>query len=83
MILIKRYQNGKMYDTSESSYVSHKEILFMVLDEVEFQVIQNINKRVITNEILLELIALREKHIPTLTTHDLIIELKKNSLGAA
>lgn len=51
--LIKKYGNRKLYDTSDSSYITLKEILTLVNEGKEpIQVIDNKTKQDITPEVL-------------------------------
>lgn len=52
MILIKKYDNRKLYDTSLSAYTTYKELLNYVLKDVKFRVIHHKTKGDITQETL-------------------------------
>lgn len=51
MILIKKYKNRKLYDTSQQKYVSLKDINELVRKRQDFEVIENSTKTNITKEV--------------------------------
>ena len=51
MILIKKYKNRKLYDTSQQKYVSLKDINKLVRKRQDFEVIENSTKTNITKEV--------------------------------
>lgn len=61
MIVIKRYQNRKLYDTSESCYVTLEEIETKICEGLQIQVIDNKTKKDITSKTLLQVIHNKEK----------------------
>jgi len=54
--LIKRYENRKMYDTEEKSYISFEEIANLIRKGVDVQVIDNKTNEDITPQTLTQLI---------------------------
>lgn len=60
-ILIKKYKNRKLYDTSQSSYVTLEEIGESVRDGFEVRVVENATKKDITAETLLQIMFERER----------------------
>lgn len=60
-ILIKKYKNRKLYDTSQSSYVTLEEIGQSIGDGLQVRVIENATKKDITAETLLQIMFERER----------------------
>lgn len=59
--IIKRYQNRKLYDTHESSYVTLDEIAKMIRNGEDLRVIDNKTKNDITSATLTQLLFESEK----------------------
>jgi len=58
--LIKKYPNRRLYDTSESRYITLDEVRAMVLGEIPFKVIDRQSEEDITRNILLQIIMEQE-----------------------
>ena len=58
--LIKKYPNRRLYDTSESRYITLDEVRAMVLSEIPFKVIDRQSEEDITRNILLQIIMEQE-----------------------
>ena len=58
--LIKKYPNRRLYDTAISKYITLDEVRQMVLDGVEFKVIDKKTSEDITRNILLQIIMEQE-----------------------
>jgi polyhydroxyalkanoate synthesis repressor PhaR len=54
--LIKRYQNRKMYDTSEKTYVNLNDIEAMIRENIEVKIIDNVTGEDITRQVLIQLV---------------------------
>jgi polyhydroxyalkanoate synthesis regulator protein len=54
--LIKKYPNRRLYDTSESRYITLEEVREMVLKEIPFKVVDRQSDEDITRNILLQII---------------------------
>lgn len=54
--LIKKYPNRRLYDTESSAYVTLAEIRQLVLDHVEFQVVDAKTQQDLTRNILMQII---------------------------
>ncbi len=50
--VIKKYPNRRLYDTALSRYITHEEILQLVIDEVKSVVIDKRTRKDITRPIL-------------------------------
>lgn len=59
--IIKKYPNRRLYDTEISRYITLEEVRQLVLDHVEFVVIDKRSKDDITRSILLQVIAEQEE----------------------
>ncbi len=58
--IIKKYPNRRLYDTVESRYITLADIRRLVLERVEFAVIDKKSQADITRSILLQVIAEQE-----------------------
>jgi len=58
--IIKKYPNRRLYDTEESQYITLAEVRKLVVDGVEFRVLDQQTQADITNAILLQVIAEQE-----------------------
>lgn len=58
--LIKKYPNRRLYDTSESRYITLEEVREMVLKEIPFKVVDRQSNEDITRNILLQIIMEQE-----------------------
>lgn len=63
-VIIKRYQNRKLYDTNQSCYVTLAEISEQVINGQDILVIDNKTKTDITNATLLTAIYEQERRLP-------------------
>jgi len=59
--LIKKYPNRRLYDTAISSYITLADVKNLVLDGVDFEVIDTKTKADITRSVLLQIIAEEEQ----------------------
>ena len=55
-VIIKKYANRRLYNTSSSSYITLDDLAVMVRDEVDFQVIDAKSGKDITHSILTQII---------------------------
>ena len=62
MRIIKKYPNRRLYDTSQSSYVTLEDVKKLVMTKEEFQVIDSRSGDEITRSILLQIISEQESH---------------------
>lgn len=58
--IIKKYPNRRIYDTKDSKYITLGDVRSMVVDGVDFQVIDTQSKKDITRSILLQIIIEQE-----------------------
>ena len=59
--IVKRYQNRKLYDTSESCYVTLEDISEMIKEGEDIQVIDNQSKEDLTSVTMAQIIFEEEK----------------------
>ncbi|WP_414829482.1 polyhydroxyalkanoate synthesis repressor PhaR [Alteromonas sp. H39] len=76
MIIIKKYPNRRLYDTSRSQYVNLDYIKTLIEDSKEFQVIDSKSEDDITKSILLQIISESETNDnQSLLTNSLLKQL--------
>lgn len=80
--IIKRYQNRKLYDTHESSYVTLDEIAKMIKNGEDLRVIDNKTKNDITAATLTQLLYESERKAKTQPPVDLLKEIIRNGDGS-
>ena len=70
--IIKKYPNRRVYDTETSQYIKIDDLRNMVMDGIEFQVIDTQSKEDVTRNVLLQIILEQESEKnPLLTTDNL------------
>ena len=77
-----RYQNRKLYDTHESSYVTLDEIAKMIKAGEDLRVIDNKTKNDITASTLTQLLYESEKKAKTQPSVDLLKEIIRHGDGS-
>ncbi len=82
MKIIKRYQNRKLYDTHESTYVTLDEIAKMIKGGEEIRVIDNKTKNDITAATLTQLLYESERKAKTQPSVDLLKEIIRHGDGS-
>jgi polyhydroxyalkanoate synthesis repressor PhaR len=80
--IIKRYQNRKLYDTHESSYVTLDEIAKMIKGGEDLRVIDNKTKNDITAATLTQLLYESEKKSKTQPSVELLKEIIRHGDGS-
>lgn len=80
--VIKRYQNRKLYDTHESSYVTLDEIAKMIRNGEEIRVIDNKTKNDITAGTLTQLLYESERKAKTQPSVNLLKAIIRNGDGS-
>lgn len=80
--IIKRYQNRKLYDTHESSYVTLDEIAKMIRNGEELKVIDNKTKNDITAATLTQLLYESEKKLKAQPSVELLKEIIRTGDGS-
>ena len=80
--IIKRYQNRKLYDTHESSYVTLDEIAKMIRNGENLRVIDNKTKNDITAVTLTQLLYESERKAKTQPSVNLLKEIIRHGDGS-
>ena len=80
--IIKRYQNRKLYDTHESSYVTLDEIAKMIRNGEDLRVIDNKTKNDITASTLTQLLYESEKKAKHQPSVDMLKEIIRHGDGS-
>lgn len=80
--IIKKYPNRRLYDTEESRYITLHDIRQLVMDKVEFQVIDKQSGEDITRGILLQVITEQEQTGDPLLSLDVLTGIIRSYGGA-
>ncbi|MGB5564660.1 MAG: polyhydroxyalkanoate synthesis repressor PhaR [Sedimenticolaceae bacterium] len=81
--LIKKYPNRRLYDTTESRYITLDEVREMVLREISFKVVDRQSNEDITRNILLQIIMEQESGGSPLFSADVLSRFIRNYGEAA
>lgn len=73
--VIKKYPNRRLYDTEESRYITLAEIRRLVLDRVDFVVIDKKSQKDITRSILLQVITDQEQKGEPVMSRDFLSQV--------
>jgi polyhydroxyalkanoate synthesis repressor PhaR len=73
--VIKKYPNRRLYDTVESRYITLDDVRRLVLDGVEFNVIDKRSQQDITRPVLLQVISELEQRNGTVLSQDFLAQL--------
>jgi len=73
--IIKKYPNRRLYDTVESRYITLDDVRRLVLDRVDFRVIDKRTQKDITRPVLIQVIANQEQGGGTILSQDFLTEL--------
>jgi polyhydroxyalkanoate synthesis repressor PhaR len=79
---IKKYPNRRLYDTVESRYITLSDIRRLVIDRVDFLVIDKKSQEDITRSILLQVIAEQEHGVEPLMSRDFLSQIIRSYGGA-
>ncbi|NJO12849.1 MAG: polyhydroxyalkanoate synthesis repressor PhaR [Gammaproteobacteria bacterium] len=80
--VIKKYPNRRLYDTVESRYITLSDIRRLVLEKVDFVVIDKKSQEDITRSILLQVIAEQEHQGDPLMSQDFLSQVIRSYGGA-
>ena len=69
---IKKYPNRRLYDTEESRYITLADVRRLVLEKVDFVVIDKKSSKDITRNILLQVISEQEQHGDPIMSRDFL-----------
>jgi polyhydroxyalkanoate synthesis repressor PhaR len=81
--VIKKYPNRRLYDTAESRYITLEDVRKLVVDQVEFVVMDKKTQEDITNGILLQVIAEQEHGSDPLMSRDFLAQIIRSYGGGA
>jgi polyhydroxyalkanoate synthesis repressor PhaR len=79
---IKKYPNRRLYDTVESRYITLSDIRRLVIERVDFVVIDKKSQEDITRSILLQVIAEQEQGVEPLMSRDFLSQVIRSYGGA-
>src|SRR5512138_3679866 len=80
--VIKKYPNRRLYDTVESRYITLADIRRLVMDRIDFVVIDKKSQEDITRSILLQVIAEQEHAGEPLMSQDFLSQIIRSYGGA-
>lgn len=80
--VIKKYPNRRLYDTVESRYITLADVRRLVIERVEFVVIDKKTQQDITRNILLQVIAEQEHDGEPVMSRDFLSQLIRSYGGA-
>ena len=80
--VVKKYPNRRLYDTVESRYITLADIRRLVMDKVDFVVIDKKSQEDITRSILLQVIADQEHAGEPLMSQDFLSQVIRSYGGA-
>ena len=73
--VIKKYPNRRLYDTVESRYITLADVRRLVVERIEFVVVDKKNNADITRSILLQVIAEQEHLAEPILSQDFMINV--------
>jgi len=82
MRIIKKYPNRRLYDSVESRYITLLDLRRLVVDRIEFKVVEKSTDRDITSSVLLQVVADQEHGAEALLGKDFLLQLIR-SYGSA
>jgi len=80
--VIKKYPNRRLYDTEESRYITLADVRRLVLEKVDFVVIDKKSQRDITRNILLQVITEQEQEGEPIFSRDFLSQVIRSYGGA-
>lgn len=80
--VVKKYPNRRLYDTVESRYITLADIRRLVMEKIDFVVIDKKSQEDITRSILLQVIAEREHAGEPLMSQDFLSQVIRSYGGA-
>lgn len=79
--IIKKYPNRRLYDTEESQYITLADVRKLVVDGIEFKVLDQQTQADITNSILLQVIAEHEASGDPMLSRELLTHMIRSYGG--
>jgi len=81
--VIKKYPNRRLYDTVESRYITLADVRKLVVDRIDFMVVDKKTQEDITRSILLQVIAEQEHAGEPLMSRDFLSQIIRSYGGGA
>jgi polyhydroxyalkanoate synthesis repressor PhaR len=81
--IIKKYPNRRLYDTVESRYITLGDVRKLVVERIDFVVVDKKSQEDITNSILLQVIAEQEHGGEPLMSRDFLSQIIRSYGGGA
>lgn len=79
--IIKKYPNRRLYDTAISSYITLADVKNLVLDDVDFEVVDAKTKADLTRSILLQIISEEEEGGEPIFSSELLAQIVRSYGG--
>jgi polyhydroxyalkanoate synthesis repressor PhaR len=79
--VIKKYPNRRLYDTAESRYITLADVRKLVIDKVDFVVLDKSTQEDITRSILLQVIAEQEQADEPVMSRDFLSQIIRSYGG--
>jgi polyhydroxyalkanoate synthesis repressor PhaR len=79
--VIKKYPNRRLYDTTESRYITLADVRKLVIERIEFVVIDKKSQEDITRSILLQVIAEQEQNTEPVMSRDFLAQVIRSYGG--
>jgi len=76
--VIKKYPNRRLYDTAESRYITLADVRRLVVEHIDFVVIDKKNQQDITRSILLQVIAEQEHSAQPMLSREFLSQVIRN-----
>jgi polyhydroxyalkanoate synthesis repressor PhaR len=80
--VVKKYPNRRLYDTAESRYITLKDVRRLVLEKIDFVVVDKASGDDLTRSILLQVIAEQEEQANPLLSQDFLSQAIRCQGGA-
>jgi len=79
--VIKKYPNRRLYDTVESRYITLADVQRLVVEKIDFVVVDKKNNTDITRSILLQVISEQEHQVEPILTQEFMIQIIRSHGG--
>jgi polyhydroxyalkanoate synthesis repressor PhaR len=73
--VIKKYPNRRLYDAVESRYITLQDLRRLVVDRIDFRVVEKNTQRDLTSSVLLQVIANHERGSESILGKDFLLQL--------
>ena len=79
--VIKKYPNRRLYDTVESRYITLADVQRLVIDKIDFVVVDKKNNTDITRGILLQVISEQEHQAEPILTQEFMVQVIRSHVS--